>query len=640
MATDEQLKAILDQNAAFLMNMAKQQETAMQTLVETIMKAQLKDREGKTKGLDERKFKEVGVFGGSEEQWKEFALKFKAVAKETNPLIFEALKWAEGEENELTETDLDIKFGDQGTEVAVTVYNRLIHHLSGPALEMHQTVLEENGLEAWRTLSKRYDPMTSMRGLQLMMKVMLPPKIGKNQDVQGMINRWEGYIHTLKRDFKEDVSDMMKIGILIHMMPDQLQDTILQAADRKAEYKHIKEKVVTLVDARARLRDPNAMDIGYTGGPDNNHNNNNNNSYNNNPYAPGEPDHDGHEELGAVTEDTQCYRCGGYGHLSSLCATPKGKGKGKSKGKGSGLKGKGKGFKGDFKGKGNPCSHCGKQGHTPATCWTLHPELWSQRRAYALEEEEENEEFEVGMLECQVCDDSWSEVRGCRNLSPEQKPQQEPQQQYQQQQPTAIRVPGPPGLQLINKFEALAEDEPEQELAIGGLEIEDKMRAVNVVKKEVPKVQKKLVKAGVGKITVDSGAAESVMPKAMLGNETLVAGAAKLAGVKYVAANGARMDNHGEKQVRFKCQEGGALNKITFQVTDVAKPLASVSRILDKGNTVVFSRTKGGSYILNEKTGGKIPLVEEKGTFVMNVEYFQPEGAEAQGEMSGFTRQC
>ena len=82
------------------------------------------------------------------------------------------------------------------------------------------------------------------------------------------------------------------------------------------------------------------------------------------------------------------------------------------------------------------------------------------------------------------------------------------------------------------------------------------------------------------------------------------------------------------------------MNKITFQVTDVAKPLASVSRILDKGNTVVFSRTKGGSYILNEKTGGKIPLVEEKGTFVMNVEYFQPEEAEAQGEMSGFTRQC
>ena len=67
MATEEQLKAILDQNAQFLTAMAKHQETAMQTLIETVMKAQLRDRESKTRGLDERKFKEVGVFGGSEE---------------------------------------------------------------------------------------------------------------------------------------------------------------------------------------------------------------------------------------------------------------------------------------------------------------------------------------------------------------------------------------------------------------------------------------------------------------------------------------------------------------------------------------------------------------------------------------------
>ena len=67
--------------------------------------------------------------------------------------------------------------------------------------------------------------------------------------------------------------------------------------------------------------------------------------------------------------------------------------------------------------------------------------------------------------------------------------------------------------------------------------------------------------------------------------------------------------------------------------TDVGKPLASVSRILDKGNTVVFSRKQGGSYIVN-CTGQKTPLTEEKGTFVMDVEYFEPdESAE------GFTRQ-
>ena len=91
MATKEQLEAILTQNADFLRNMQAQQEATRKGLIEMVMKSQNNDRDNKTKGLDERKFREVGVFGGSEEQWKEFALKFKAVAKETNPAVFEAL---------------------------------------------------------------------------------------------------------------------------------------------------------------------------------------------------------------------------------------------------------------------------------------------------------------------------------------------------------------------------------------------------------------------------------------------------------------------------------------------------------------------------------------------------------------------
>ena len=111
-------------------------------------------------------------------------------------------------------------------------------------------------------------------------------------------------------------------------------------------------------------------------------------------------------------------------------------------------------------------------------------------------------------------------------------------------------------------------------------------------------------------------------------------GEAKRMGVKYVAANGAKMENYGEKKIRFRKECLGGINDMLFQVTDVGKPLASVSRILDKGNTVVFSRKQGGSYIVNNCTGQKIPLTEEKGTFVLDVEYLEPdESAE------GFTRQ-
>ena len=112
----------------------------------------------------------------------------------------------------------------------------------------------------------------------------------------------------------------MKIGILIRMMPDDLQDIILQHADRLKEYKLVKENAVNLIDTRERLRDPNAMDISYV------------------------DDKYFEEEVGAVGRDTKCYRCGGQGHLAAHCATPKGDGKGFDKsfgGKGYGKNGKG-----------------------------------------------------------------------------------------------------------------------------------------------------------------------------------------------------------------------------------------------------------------------------------------------------------
>ena len=117
------------------------------------------------------------------------------------------------------------------------------------------------------------------------------------------------------------------------------------------------------------------------------------------------------------------------------------------------------------------------------------------------------------------------------------------------------------------------------------------------------------------------------MPKAMLPNEPLREGAAKKSGVKYVAANGARMENLGEKRVRFKREGSHEVNGITFQVTHVGKPLASVSRILDKGNRVVFSRGPGGSFIENETTGEWMPLKEERGTFVLEVDLLELERA-------------
>ena len=121
-----------------------------------------------------------------------------------------------------------------------------------------------------------------------------------------------------------------------------------------------------------------------------------------------------------------------------------------------------------------------------------------------------------------------------------------------------------------------------------------------------------------GRITIDSGAAESVISPGMLKEIPIRESEGSRAGLCYVAANGGKMPNMGEKHVRFKTKEG-LQSSVLFQVTHARKPLASVSRIVAKGNKVVFA--PGQSFIENIKTGQRIELVEESGTYHMDVNF-------------------
>lgn len=107
-------------------------------------------------------------------------------------------------------------------------------------------------------------------------------------------------------------------------------------------------------------------------------------------------------------------------------------------------------------------------------------------------------------------------------------------------------------------------------------------------------------------------------------------GNATKASVRYIAACGTAIRNHGEKRVRLKTVRlDGAhseLAAIQFQVTDVNKPLAAVSRILDQGNPVLFTRNGSGSCTIDHKSGRHIPLRGENRVFVLGVEIFEPSG--------------
>ena len=120
-----------------------------------------------------------------------------------------------------------------------------------------------------------------------------------------------------------------------------------------------------------------------------------------------------------------------------------------------------------------------------------------------------------------------------------------------------------------------------------------------------------------GKVTVDSGAEDSVWPASHVSWHKVKESEDSARGIGFVAANGEKMKNYGSTQVLF--HKDGKAKKMNFSVTDCKKPLASVSKIVDKGNRVVFDEDE--SYIQNKVTGEKIILERERGTYVMVVEF-------------------
>ena len=81
-------------------------------------------------------------------------------------------------------------------------------------------------------------------------------------------------------------------------------------------------------------------------------------------------------------------------------------------------------------------------------------------------------------------------------------------------------------------------------------------------------------------ITIDSGAANNVMPRRMVRNKKMIrASPSSKRGVHYVAANGGRIPNEGEFDFEFSTQEGHEESMI-FQIAEVNKALGAVSYLV------------------------------------------------------------
>ena len=100
-------------------------------------------------------------------------------------------------------------------------------------------------------------------------------------------------------------------------------------------------------------------------------------------------------------------------------------------------------------------------------------------------------------------------------------------------------------------------------------------------------------------LTVDTGAAETVIPHTLVQDHAIQETDASSNGLNYESATGDPIPNLGEQELPLLTQEG-SLRAMTFQAAPVDRALGSVERMYSSGHMVVFD--DDGSYVLNKMT--------------------------------------
>ena len=128
---------------------------------------------------------------------------------------------------------------------------------------------------------------------------------------------------------------------------------------------------------------------------------------------------------------------------------------------------------------------------------------------------------------------------------------------------------------------------------------------------------------------MDSGAADHVTNRELAPTVEVVPSEGSRRGQHYITANGKRIPNEGQQRLAVMTEEG-AHATMDWQITDVRRPLCSVSKLADRGNRVIFGA--GGGVIHNVKSGRLTPFRRVGGVYALDL-YVR------QNASSGFTRQ-
>ena len=130
-----------------------------------------------------------------------------------------------------------------------------------------KSVTDCNGFEAWHALHSKYNPRLFARSLRLLTNVVNPGRIKNFNEVEAGITLWEEKVSQLDSQFNENVTDSLKMVILINAMPSGVQDHVISQMSKGAKYDEVKDIIKRYAARKAEAHNgPSPMDVGGMSG--------------------------------------------------------------------------------------------------------------------------------------------------------------------------------------------------------------------------------------------------------------------------------------------------------------------------------------------------------------------------------------
>ena len=591
-----------------------------------------------------------------DDEWRRWKSEVEDFTEETFPGMKAMLDKAKEADAEVDETWFE-QAEEEWWQKADCLYRFLKRYTGTEARRIVTSVADENGWEAWRKLHQQYEPATVTREAQVLNRYtsMITRRAKTPRETKALMVELGERARRVEEVTGKAIEARHAMSVISGILDPETAKHTAQYQGVKSSVEVLKTKVMQFTNLMTQSDDK--MDINKL------------QQQYQLPYCQEDQGEEEQEEEGGCLDalNTQCLRCGGYGHYARECATKqqaKGQGNKGSKGKGKATgKGKGKG-KGNKKGPEAGCWTCGGA-HYQSDCPQTAPSKGGGKGVKgevkvlsAFREVATRNRFDVLMER----DDDPGQVNDPGRAD----------DSVQVNDPGHVKDPDYKSEPGHAKYPDRVIRVSEQNYRESGRQMsaDDKVYLNNIPgtsHRTSTALQRRWGKSangeqnnGVGKamkqnlnlfreierpgirnldeqvweeieLAVDSGATETVVNEDMLTSVETTEGDAYKRGVEYEVASGQTIPNMGEKRF-IAVSESGGVRAMTAQVCDVNKPLLSVRKVVQAGNRVIFE-PKGG-YIEDVESGERLNMKLQGGMYVLKMWARKPDHFQGQAQVA------